>query len=159
MIYAACELGMLLFTWIEWNANTVAVRSATAALIGYYLLKKKPLQLGMLLIGLAVAFVFRSRTVIVGTTFAVLLMWIVNRAPKNKEIIFFGLLASFILLFTFAGQIRSTALKVASNSLGSSNPVSQFFLEDKNARDLEYDYLDRSHIWVESIASLSLIHI
>ena len=151
LIYGVIELCMLLYTNIEWNANTVAVRGGTAGLIGFYLLKNRPLQVAALALGFAVAFIFRSRTVIVGMTLSVLLMWIINRAPKNKELIFFGFFAAALLLFALAGQIRKVGLTIATNSLGSDNPISRFFLEDKTVVSLESNFLDRTQIWEVSI--------
>jgi len=90
LIYAVVEVILLSVTREEWNPNTVSVRGATSGLIGYYLLKRKPMQLVALGIGLAIAFIFRSRTVLVGTTLAILLMWIVNRTARNKELVFIG---------------------------------------------------------------------
>lgn len=154
LIYGFFELAMLFFTNHEWNANTVAVRGSTAGLVGFYLLKSWPKQVAALLVGMAVAIIFRSRTVTVGMILSVLLMWIVNRAPKNKELIFIGFLSSALLLFAFSGQIREVGFTIANNSLGSDNPISQFFLEDKTVVSIQSNFLDRSQIWEVSFETI-----
>ena len=154
LIFAICEAGLMFFTRGEWNANAVASRVAMTGVIGFYLAPYKSLQWGSLFLGLGVAFRYQSRTVLVGVIFALGLMWIVKRVPRNKEMVFIAALTVSLFLFMFSAEIRDSAETIAVNSLGSNNPIAQFFLEDKNIRKIQYDFLDRADVWEASIRTI-----
>lgn len=154
ILYALIELSLLYFTWSEWNANAVASRSATAAITCYALMPSFVLSFSLLLLGLIVAFRFQSRTVLLSLVLSYLGMFVVRKMQKNTSAISIVLVVVFFASALFSIEGLANLRKYAKSSLNSQNQIAQFFLNDKNEKDIDGDFFDRQRVWVEGLKTI-----
>jgi hypothetical protein len=147
ILYSIIELSLLYFTWSEWNPNAVASRAATAAITSYILMPSLVLSFSLLLVGLTVAFRFQSRTVVLSTVFGYLGMFLFGKMQKNISAISIALVVVFLASALFSTEGLAKLRKYAKSSLNSQGQLAQFFLSDKDEKDIDGDFFDRMTPW------------
>lgn len=143
LVFTAKALGM------NFNANNLGMRMAVSGLVLFALTKHKLGMLSYVLLVACLSFTFslQCRTAIVAALGATVLLGIEKYTRRQRAT------AAFIAIFFLGGlffalpTIHSVTRELAVQSLGSSNPIAQFFLSDKNKSKIDNDYFDRMHVW------------
>ncbi|MDC0294469.1 O-antigen ligase family protein [Mariniblastus sp.] len=154
ILYAIIELSLLYFTWSEWNPNAVASRAATAAITSYILIPSFVFSFSLLLLGLTIAFRFQSRTVFFSMVFSYFGMFLFSKMRKHSSAYSVALVVVFIASALFAVEGLAELRKYAKSSLNSQGQLAQFFLSDKNEKDIDGDFFDRMAPWSSGLKNI-----
>jgi O-antigen ligase len=147
ILCAIIELSLLYFTWSEWNPNAVASRAATAAITSYILIPSFVFSFSLLLLGLTIAFRFQARTVFFSMVFSYFGMFLFSKMRKHSSAYSVALVVVFIASALFAVEGLAELRKYAKSSLNSQGQLAQFFLSDKDEKDIDGDFFDRMLPW------------
>lgn len=154
LLFAMLEFGLLTFTWMEWNPNTISSRSATAAISSYFLIQNSIMRFLLLAIGLIVAIRFQSRTALVAMILSYGFWRLLRECQKGKTFLIMPMLFGVIILAFFINETSNRMREYAKSSLNSQNPVSTFFLSDKTKEKIDGDFFDRQGNWNYAIEKI-----
>ena len=136
------------------NENAIAVRATVACMCLYALLPSKAMGYGAIVGCLAFSVSLGCRTSSIALLGAVLFLHLEKNSRRQRALVLVSSFAAAVALLVLFPLVAAGMQQWAMASLGSDNPIAQFFLHDKSSAKISYDYLDRFDVW-----TLSLEHI
>lgn len=149
-IFSFVELAGCIFVFTfggDINENAIAVRVAVACMCLYTLLPYRWMGMAAILACLVFSTLLECRTSSIALLGAVSFLYIEKRTRKQRALVLLFAFTALVLTLAFLPLITSALQQIAVASLGSENPVAQFFLHDKSSAKINYDYLDRYEVW------------
>ena len=132
------------------NENAIAVRATVACLCLFTLLRARWLGWGAVIGCIAFSAVLGCRTSAVAFLGSIVLLYIEKYSRRQRALVLslsmFALICTLFIIPFILNAVEEFALA----SLGSDNPIAKFFLHDKTAAKVSYDYLDRFDVWTYS---------
>ena len=158
--FAEVSRGLLIFSIVELvgcilifrantdvNENAIAVRATVACMCLYTLLPNK--ILGFAAVGGCLAFSVSlgCRTSAMALLGAIGSLEVEKRTRNKRGVVVIASIIGFSFLVLFIPWLVVGLKSLATASLGSDNPIAQFFLHDKSADKISYDFFDRFDVW------------
>ncbi|MEL7498523.1 MAG: O-antigen ligase family protein [Planctomycetota bacterium] len=131
----------------DWNPNSLSLRLATAGFVGMAMFKLPLFRIGMVALAVGMPFALRCRTAFLAITASYMMIPVERFTLKRRSLLILGLILGTIPLMLFATDLAKGGKDLAKRSLGSSNPVIEFFLFDKTADRIDDDFLNRRERW------------
>lgn len=153
MLFAAVDFLFVIATRSEWNPNTFCNHIAFATLCGTAgaMNCRKKLHQRMawawLAAGLAINFLFASRTAVIGMLACVGLYYAILRGRMSRVAFVYIFVIGAATTFFWSGDIAGGIADLAKQNLGSNNVIARFFLEDKTEKKIDKDFFDRERVW------------
>ena len=150
LIFAIVELvGCILVFRVgsDVNENAIAVRATVACMCLFTLLRSKWLGWLAVIGCLSFSVMLDCRTSAVAFIGSIAFLQIEKRSRRQRGLVLFLSMTALICSLIVIPFLMSALEQLALASLGSDNPIAKFFLHDKTASKVSYDYLDRFDVW------------
>ena len=150
LIFAIVELvGCILVFRVgsDVNENAIAVRATVACMCLFTLLRSKWLGWLAVIGCLSFSVMLDCRTSAVAFIGSIAFLQIEKHSRRQRGLVLFLSMTALICSLIVIPFLMSALEQLALASLGSDNPIAKFFLHDKTASKVSYDYLDRFDVW------------